>query len=132
MGVTKEDFRKGQEVALKHINNEARYREGMTKGIVKTIGRKYVTVEICPLSSRKKVLFKLSDHQDRVFLSQKTDFSPDYLLFPSEQAYQDYEEKEKLLGEIREVIQTYGGQDVPLTLDQLRRTKAILDESERD
>ncbi|MEM5009282.1 hypothetical protein WKH57_01045 [Niallia taxi] len=64
---------------------------------------------------------------ERDYLIQKSNIVGDYELFPSEQAYLDYEEKNKKLSEIKLNV---GATYIPckLNIDQVRRIYDIINE----
>lgn len=126
MLLTKDDFKVGQIVALKHAGNKARYDKGYTLGKVSKCGRKLVTVAIEGFSSYS-VQFLLEEKFERDYLLQKTNITGDYELFPSEQAYLEYEEKEDKLDKIKPVVAPMYGKS-NLTIDQVRRIYNIINE----
>lgn len=123
--LTKEDFKKGQEVALKHVNNKARWSKGYTIGKVKSVGKKYVTVIIG--ISERGTRFELDDSFERDYLIQNCDIAGDYDLFPSVQAMHDYEEKDMKLSEIANATSPYGNR-CTLSIEQVRRIHDIVNE----
>ncbi|MGG0308329.1 hypothetical protein ABEY43_07055 [Priestia megaterium] len=126
MLLTKKDFEIGQEVACKHVGNLSRYNKGYTIGKVTKAGRKLITVAFSEYNS---VQFQLEESFERDYLLQKSNYAGDYELFPSLQAYLDYEEKQSKLGEIQTVVAPMS-RNVNLTIDQVRRIHAIVFEKE--
>jgi len=125
MLLTKKDFEIGQEVACKHSGNKARKNEGYTLGTVIKAGRKYITVSF---GEDHSIQFELEESFERDYLLQKSNYSGNYELFPSLQAYLDYEEKQSKLEEIKTVICPMGN-NVRLTADQVRRIHDIVFEN---
>lgn len=126
MLLTKDDFTIGQIVAAKHSGNKARYDKGYTLGKVVSAGRKYITVSFNEDNSNG-IKFILEESFERDYLLQKTNYSGDYELFPSEQAYLDYEEKQQKLGEIQSAVSTIYN-TCTLNIDQVRRIYDIISE----
>ncbi|WP_080845612.1 beta barrel domain-containing protein [Cytobacillus gottheilii] len=125
MLLTKNDFKIDQIVACKHAGNKARYDKGYTLGKVKSVGKKYVTVSFSDVG--KGIQFTLEDSFERDYLIQKSNTIGDYELFPSEQAYLDYEEKNRKIDEIEtKAFPRYGQSN--LTIDQVRRIYEIVNE----
>jgi len=56
---------------------------------------------------------------------QVTEYSPDYLLYESEQEYYDLREKERLAALLRQEFNYYG--QSPFSLETLRQVKEIID-----
>jgi hypothetical protein len=108
----------GQSVYLVPGTNANRYEKGkIIEGVIKTIGRKYYTVTV-----------KGCNYQfDKENLQQNTIYTPDYFLYFDKQDIINRREIRKLTAIIRKAHGTYGAPP-DLTLDQLRRIKAILDE----
>lgn len=127
MILTKNDFPKGSVVACKHSGNKARYDKGYTLGWVKSAGNKLITIAFDE-NGKRTVQFMLEANYERDYLLQKTNMTGDYELFPSEQAYLDYEEKNVKLSEIKSrVSPSYGGGS-NLNIDQVRRIYDIIKE----
>jgi hypothetical protein len=125
MLLSKDDFQKGQAVALKHSGNKARYDKGYTLGEVVSAGNKLITVSI---NGSKGIKFELEEKYERDYLLQRSNTVGSYELFPSEQAYLDYHEKEKKIIEIKAAIPSFG--ECKLSVDQVRRIYDIFKESE--
>lgn len=123
MSLTKDDFKVGQEVACKYSGNMARRRDGYTAGTVTKAGHKLITVKI---SDDESVQFKLEPEYERGYLLQKSNYAGDYELFPSVQAYLDFEEKDEKASKIGLVFSSYG--NVKLSVDQVRRIYDIVTE----
>jgi hypothetical protein len=124
--LTKNDFKKGQTVALKYAGNMARYNQGYKLGTVKSAGKKYINVSLGD-SFGKGIQFIVEERFERDYLLQKSNTSGDYELFPSEQAYFEFEEKEKKLFDIRSVVAPMYNQS-KLSVDQVRRIYNIIKE----
>jgi hypothetical protein len=86
-------------------------------GTVVNIGRKYVTV-LVGHSERK---FSISTGEE------KTDYSPDYTVWPSMRVFEDNEEAMELRKKLRDLFTSYTNV-AEMNLDKLRRIKAIIDE----
>ena len=125
MLLTKKDFKVGQQVACKYAGNLARKNKGYGLGTVSKVGTKLVTVVFSEGS--KGIQFILEDKDERDYLFQKTNYLADYELFPSEQAYFDYEEKIEKLGKIKTIVNGFYG-NCNLTVDQVRRIYEIIKE----
>lgn len=118
--LTKADFKKDQVVACKHTGNLARRTKGYTLGKVRSVG-KFVTVDF----GNEMTRFKF-ENSSREFLLENKDYG-DFILFPSEQAYLEYEEKYKKLSEIGSAVAlVFGGSN--LSIDQVRRIYDIIHE----
>lgn len=126
MLLTKKDFKKGQIVACKYSGNLARHSKGYRLGKVISVGNKYITVAFGQ-SGIKEVKFILEERFERDYLLQKSNYSGDYELFPSEQAYFDFEEKERKLSEIQSAVSTTYN-NCKLSLDQVKRIYEIINE----
>lgn len=126
MLLTKDDFKVGQVVACKHSGNMARREKGYTLGKVVKSGRKLITVSFNE-NTDKGIQFKLEESYERDYLLQKTNYSGDYELFPSEQAYFDYEEKHEKLNIIQSKVST-SYKNCDLTVDQVRRIYEVINE----
>ena len=107
----------GQTVYLK-ITKGMQGEGNIVKGTLKSIGRKYYTVSIS----------EFSEYQfDKNDLTQKTEYSQCAYLYFDEQGIYDDQEKKELISEFRKRFE-YG--NPRLSLDHLRRIKAILDEAQ--
>ena len=126
MILTKSDFPKGSVVACKHSGNKARYDKGYTLGWVKSAVNKLVTIAFNE-EGNNTAQFHLDDRIERDYLIQKSNVIGNYELFPSEQAYLDYEEKIAKLFEIKPIISPFSG-DSSLSIDQVRRIYDIAKE----
>lgn len=126
MILTKEDFKVGNIVVCKHVGNRARYSKGCTFGKVYKVGRKLITIAFDDLG-KSTVQFKLDEGFERDYLLQKTNYSGDFELFPSEKAYLDHEEKQEKLEKIQSAVSTIYNR-CTLTIDQVRRIYDIISE----
>jgi hypothetical protein len=120
--MNKEQLTLGQKVYLKPVNNAARYgnKEIKEQTILK-IGRKYFLVGAeGQTNERWMTKFSIED------LREVSDYSPDYELYFSKQEILDEEESNDIVRDIRLKFGSYG--KINLTLDQLRRIKAIINE----
>ena len=125
MLLTKNDFEIGQVVACKHVGNRARYNRGMTLGKVIRISSMYITVAFRE-DDTKGIKFTLEKSHERDYLIEKSNYSADYEMYPSEKSYLDHEEKEVKLSEIRETVGAYSNKNDKLTIDQVRRIYDII------
>jgi len=127
------DLKVGQTVYLKpsehtRINS---YDDNIVEGVLKTIGRKYYTVAVGAYSQYqfyKEDLQQKGYHAPDYYYNAPDYYydSPDYYLYFDMQDIRDDDEKAELTKIARKALRDYGSAD--LTLDQLRRIKAILDE----
>jgi predicted RNA-binding Zn-ribbon protein involved in translation (DUF1610 family) len=110
-------FAKGQTIFIEAIGNHYLARTGtITKGVVKTAGAKYITVEY----GWKNLRF------DKLTLLEAAEFgSARYRLFPSEQAVYDDRERAEIHSHVRAVL---GGHRCDLSLNQMRKIKTAIDE----
>lgn len=93
--LNKDDYKIGQQVALKYVNNMARYdKDGYRIGNITKLGNKYLYVDSIAISMESGY--------------EKTNYSPDYQLYDSEQHLLDEMHKEKLLFGIRNELGNYG------------------------
>ena len=106
---------KGQIVYLKPGVNEARHNAAIREGIVKIVGRKYITVSI----ERDEYKFHIDT------LREVTSYTPSYYLYESKQQIVDEAEYTRLSQSIRKTIEYCSKQD--LSLEQLRQIKAIIE-----
>ena len=110
-------FEKGQSVVVSHKSHyhaEPIIREGT----VVSIGRKYVTVEFG--SHARQFHIESGD--------EKTEYSPNYWVWASMQAFEESEEASALRLELSKAVSA-NLQRRTLTLEQMRRIKAIIDEA---
>jgi hypothetical protein len=105
----------GMTVYLKPINNAARRSKDVQEGIVSKVGRKYFEVE-----GFYRTKFSIDE------LIEVSEYAPDWKVYLSKQELLDEQEFENLLRDIRLFFSNYG--KVNLTLDQLRKIKAIISE----
>ena len=110
----------GKKVYLKPAGNNARYgKKEPVESVIEKVGRKYFYV--LPVDNeRYAVKFYLSN------LREVTDYSPGWEFYFSLQEILDDQERHKLSKEIHEIFDYHPRRR--LTLDQLRRIKAIIDE----
>lgn len=114
---------KGQTVYLKAVGNNARDREDIyyAEAEITKVGRKYIAVK-----------HNWSEYQFEINNSyrEKTIYSPSWELYFSVQDIYDEEERVKLFRELNLEFNYIGGSAKDCSLDQLKRIKSILDESE--
>lgn len=109
----------GDKVYLKAVGNLARHRKEVfiKEAEISKVGRKYFEVG----EGHKPLKFHIEDSKQ-----ETGGYIADWELYFSEQEILDEEEFKKLSWEIKSKFDTYG--KVQLTLDQLRRIKAIITE----
>lgn len=108
----------GETLYSLNVGNAARHCEQvLTPVVVKSIGRKYFTVES---PSSREVRFYLENWR------QATNYCPNHELFESEQAWLDDKKTTEILAAIKDFFGIWGRRN--LTLDQLTRIKSIIDE----
>lgn len=114
----------GQTLYRLNVGNNARQcPQVLTPVVVSKVGRKYFTV-------RKEGQYALESthHVDGWY--ERTEYSANYALYESEQAWEDEEEARILCGRIGEVFH-YGHNKANLTLASLRTIMSII-ERERE
>ena len=112
----------GMKVYLMPVGDN--YRRGdkePRESVVQKVGRKYIYV--IPEGHIRAVKFDIEDHRE------VTIYSPDWELYPSEQAILDERERQEIESVLRQAFGSYGRFN-GYTIDQLRRIKAIVDELE--
>ena len=110
-------FHKGQTVYLESIQSfHTGHSSTIVPGVVKTVGSKFYTVERGPYVHR----FDKETLREEVKIG-----GPMYNIFSSEQAVYDSRERFEIYSLLRFVAMEHDGR---LSLDQLRRIKAILEE----
>ena len=107
---------KGQIVYLKPGVNRSRGGIEIKEGVVKSIGRKYITVGIGEWNEYKF-------HKDT--LKEVMDCSPSYYLYETKQQILDEAEYSQLSQFMRKTFDYYG--TGALSLEQLRQIKAIIE-----
>ena len=124
------DFTVGQKVYVELTGNAKRYKkedELIEEWEVVKVGRKYVY-------ARKKgcntaVKFEKKDYGTyKEQFVEKTDYSEDYILYASKKELEENIEYEELSNDISKMFR-YGSSE-KLSLDQLRKIKAVICESE--
>lgn len=114
-----------QTVYLLRVGNNARYYKNeqleslIVEAKVQKVGRKYI--EVLPNGRLDTIKFNKED------LKEVTNYSADWELYLSKQEIYDNEEHSDLCFEIKSVFVKYG--KIDLSLEQLRKIKAIIDES---
>lgn len=108
----KKNYKIGQTVALRNDGNRVRYdgRNNYTLGEVTKVGSKILHIGEIKIDMETGY--------------QKSNYSPDYQLYDSEQDVLDAIEGEKIISKIKSTF-SYG--DVNVSIDKLRQIKAILD-----
>jgi len=111
----------GQKMFTLNIGNRARNCEQkLTEVVVTKVGRLYFTVKK-DLDSYCEEQFHLSDWK------QKTSCSRDHEIFATENEWEDMKKSKDICGHIRMYFK-YGDNSKNLSISQLERIKAILDE----
>lgn len=95
----------------------------LIKHVVVKVGRKYFEVGL-DMNDPRPVKFHLDTFREA------TKYSPLYAIYLNEQDYYDEQERNKLIGKIRNAFNHWGSMDY--TLDQLRRIHAIIQEGKSD
>lgn len=107
----------GQTVYLKPFGNNVRYNKEIKEDVITKVKRKYFQVG----EGYRPLKFIIED------MKQETGgYLAEWKIYFSKQEILDEEEFEKLSREIKNKFDGYG--KVDLTLDQLRRIKAIISE----
>ena len=121
--MTIKDFRIGQTAM---IAGDGRYgvadKRGMGQVTVTKIGRKYVTAQD---DVGREMRFRACE-TEQSYLIEETEIGSPRLLFPSEQAIEEYYELERLKHEIRKMMDW--SRIGRYSLSQLRAVKNILEE----
>ena len=122
--MNKNDFKKGQTVYLKGVGRYQNTEPVEAK--VKSVGSKYITTIHGVFNSESK--FEI----DNDFYEYCTVGGRNYELYLTMQQIEDDEEYKRLLDDIKQVFPEYGLgiKKIGLSLCQLRRIKAIIDEVE--
>jgi len=100
--LNKKDYTIGQEVVLLLNGNKARHNEKGTyiKGEITKIGNKLIYVKNENMYEDIKINMETS--------FQHTEYTPDYIMFDSENEVRDYFDSMELIKEIRNIIGQYG------------------------
>lgn len=125
------DFKVGQTVYVELTGNASRGKTAeqcIEEWEIVSVGRKYVKANEIG-KTWKDATFEQRESDGRFV--QKTNYSPDYILYLTRQEIEDKHEKTRLYQEISEVFRGYG-ESKKLTLEQLRKIKGILEESEEN
>lgn len=95
----------GMEVYLQPTGNGARHWDGIArKGEVISVKRKYFYVVIRgAIHSSPEIKFSLQD-----FTSEDVDLNSGWLAYPTQEAFREVQEYEKMFGEIRRAWTSYG------------------------
>jgi len=107
---------KGMKLYGKPVNNRARWNKEISEFTVSKVGRKYFWLEEMP-----RTKFEIEN------LSEVTEYAPDWELYFTKQEILDEQEFNDLVMNIRLKFDRSGRVD--LTLDQLRRINAIIEEN---
>ena len=112
-------FKPGQTVYIVGDVRRSREKSFAIEAEVAKVGRKYVTI-----SGRWGERFREVCNGDMPYLIEKTEYGSPRLLFPSEDAVREYQERE----ELKEWVRVAAGWDKigRYTLEQLRAVKKIL------
>ena len=118
------NIQKGLTVYLVPCGNNARMgAPSIVEGTIVTVGRKYYTVAMA-VDYHCEYKFNIDS------LRQQTNYTPDYLLYFDKQEILDKNETDGLLSKFYKYFGSVTGKHNTLTLDQLRRINAIIEESE--
>lgn len=109
-------FEVGQEVAV--LDKRTRHGKEMKPGIVTKIGRKYLYVRC----DNREIRFSNDEHMLFYLLSDEGGYIDGYELFPSVQAFHDFEESKSLRMEIRGIIE----HRISIPLADLKKIREIL------
>lgn len=113
----------GQELYIIPVGNLVRpYGKNVRKGVVTKVGRKYLYVEIEGVYCGED-----GARFNKKTLRSESEYNSPWLAFRSMQEIEDREEVSQLHDEFRQFF-GWGGKSRELTLEQLRRIKAIIDE----
>lgn len=115
--MNKSDFKVGQIVYGKPGVNESRRNKEILEGTIEKVGNKYIDVKF----GYREFKYYIED------LKQKTEYTTDFYLYLNKQEIQDEEESSLLTKDIKRKFDGWG--KIDLSLDQLRRIKAIIDEN---
>ena len=112
----------GQILYKLNIGNAARNRKQtlMPVEVIK-IGRKYVTVSELDKKDRSYLHDVANIENGR----EKTEYSANFILYESEQEWEDKKESEVLLRKFRDIFGSYGKNNI--SLDQLRKINVIIE-----
>ena len=113
-------FKPRQTVYIVGDARRPRDKFSAVKAEVAKVGRKYVTI-----SGRWGERFREAHNRDMPYLIEETEYGSPRLLFPSEDAVREYQERE----ELKEWVRVAAGWDKigRYTLEQLRDVKKILE-----
>lgn len=113
-------FKPRQTVYIVGDARRPRDKFSAVKAEVAKVGRKYVTI-----SGRWGERFREAHNRDMPYLIEETEYGSPRLLFPSEDAVREYQERE----ELKEWVRVAAGWDKigRYTLEQLRAVKKILE-----
>ena len=126
------DFKVGQTVWVQLTGNEARGKHGdelIEEWEVVTVGKKYI-------HAKKKGYFYPTVFEKREYgyyekFVQKTEGCVNYILYASKAELEEELEHSRLSNEISQVFRGYGF-NRKFSLEQLRKIKAIISESEEE
>jgi hypothetical protein len=111
------DFKKGDAVYM--MTGIYGGRQTVHKVVVKSVGRKYVTIHIDPYDERR-----FEDAGKGSFLEEVVSFGEGAYLFRAEEDCEDYLEKRRLQ---KWLFSDYGARRHNYSLEQLRKVRDILD-----
>ncbi|WAK79459.1 hypothetical protein [Clostridium phage Maintenon] len=114
------ELRIGQTVYIEPTGNSARNGKEIIETKISKIGTKYIETE----HFGKRTKFNISDGKEK---DTGYGYGYDYILYLTKKEIEDKNEREELLGDLR-----YDWYRLNLTLDQLRRIKAIIDEGKAE
>lgn len=114
------ELRIGQTVYIEPAGDATRYGKDIIETKISKIGTKYIETE----HFGKRTKFNISDGKEK---DTRYGYGYDYILYLTKKEIEDKNEREELLGDLR-----YDWYRLNLTLDQLRRIKAIIDEGKAE
>lgn len=114
--VKRSELRIGQTVYIEPVGNAARNGKDIIETKISKIGTKYIETE----RFGDIIKFNISDGKEK---DTGYGYGYDYILHLTKQEIEDENERQELLGDLH-----YDWYRFNLTLDQLRRIKAIIDE----
>lgn len=121
------DFTQGQTAYAVMTRRGKTTEHFIMRHTVKTVGRKYVHTK--PINGGYEERFYKMREQDE-YLTEREDWGSRLMLFPSEQAAQDYIEKMMLLAWFKQAA-AYGEIE-KYSLEQLRAVRAVLVDKENE
>lgn len=128
MNIKLSDFKIGQIVYVELCGNASRYKKGdelIEEWEIINIGRKYITANKNGYYSREENFMEHNIPSYLGGLVQKTNYSIDYVLYPTKETIEDNIKRKEL------IVELSNGKFNSLSLDQLRRIKDIINEGDK-